>query len=117
MVDKLHPHSHSQLSAELKGIAPEQLRNAAMLSGLLVSAASAAGCAPMGLPVVRDLPNGISAVLLMESAHIVIHTIPDRQTLLFDALAPASHDFRKALEVFSRRLIARDVKTDTRVRG
>ncbi len=116
-MDKLHSNSHSQLSAELKGISSEQLRNASMLSGLLVSAASAAGCAPMGLPVVRELPNGISAVLLLESAHIVIHTVPDRQTLLFDALGPASHDFRKALEVFSRRLTARDVKTDTRARG
>jgi S-adenosylmethionine/arginine decarboxylase-like enzyme len=105
------------LSAELSGITAEQLRDAAMLSGLMIAAASAAGCSPLGIPIVRDRPTGVSAVLLMESAHIVIHTIPDRQTLLFDALAPGSHDFRKALEVFSRRLSARDVKTDTRARG
>jgi S-adenosylmethionine/arginine decarboxylase-like enzyme len=101
----------------MSGISAGQLRDAAMLSGLMIAAASAAGCSPMGIPVVRDQPVGVSAVLLMESAHLVIHTIPERQTLLFDALAPASHDFRKAVEVFSRRLSARDVKTDTRARG
>jgi S-adenosylmethionine/arginine decarboxylase-like enzyme len=116
-VERPRERTHSQLSAELNGVAAEQLRDGSMLAGLLIAAASVAGCAPMGLPVVRERPGGISAVLLLESAHIVIHTFPDRQTLLFDALAPASHDFRKALEVFTRRLSARDVKTDTRARG
>jgi hypothetical protein len=32
-------------------------------------------------------------------------------------VAPASHDFRKALEVFARRLTTRDIKSDTRGRG
>lgn len=56
-------------------------------------------------------------MLLLDGAHIAIHSIPERHTLLFDAVAPASHDFRKAIEVFSRRLTAREVKSDTRGRG
>jgi S-adenosylmethionine/arginine decarboxylase-like enzyme len=56
-------------------------------------------------------------VLLADDAHIAIHALPARQTLLFDLVAPASHDFRKALEVFARRLTTRDIKSDTRGRG
>lgn len=116
-MDQSRTPSHTHLGAELTGIPADRLRDATMLAGLMIAAASAAGCAPMGLPVVRERPTGVSAVLLMESAHLVIHSLPDRQTLLFDALAPASHDFRKALEVFTRRLSALEVKTDTRARG
>ena len=116
-MDKAHEKSHTHLTAELTGIAPEQLRDGAHLCGLLIAAASAAGMSPMGLPTVRETPRGISAVLLLERAHIAIHSLPERQTLLFDAVAPASHDFRKGLEVFTRRLSARDVKTDSRGRG
>jgi hypothetical protein len=43
--------------------------------------------------------------------------LPARQTLLFDAVAPVSHDFRKVLDVLARRLSARDITSDTRARG
>jgi S-adenosylmethionine/arginine decarboxylase-like enzyme len=111
-------HSHSHLTAEFSGVPAEQLRDATLLGGLLIAGASAVGFSTIGVPTVRHQSDGgISAVLLLDGAHIAIHSIPGRQTLLFDVVAPASHDFRKAVEVFSRRLTARDVKSDTRGRG
>lgn len=110
------PYTH--LTAEFSGVPAEQLNDPTLLGGLLIAAASAASFSPLGVPVVRSYAaGGVSAMLLLEHAHMAIHALPDRQTLLFDAVAPASHDFRKALEVFSRRLTARDIKSDSRGRG
>lgn len=114
---RLEP-SHSHLSAEFLGVSSEQLCDAKLLGGLLIAAASAAGFGTLGVPIVREHPDGaVSSVLLLDSGHIVIHSVPKRQILLFDIVAPAAHDFRKALEVLSRRLTTRDVKTVTRGRG
>ena len=111
-------HSHAHLTAEFHGVPGEQLRDASLLGGLLIAAANAGGFSPSGVPTVKkQLSGGISAMLLLDGAHLAIHSIPDRQTLLFDLVAPASHDFRKAVEVFARRLTAREVKNDTRGRG
>jgi S-adenosylmethionine/arginine decarboxylase-like enzyme len=112
------PNSHSHLTAEFIGVPAEQLRDSALLGGLLIAAASAAGFSLSGVPVVREhVAGGVSAMVLLDHGHLAAHSLPERQTLLFDAVAPASHDFRKALEVLSRRLSARDLKTDTRGRG
>jgi len=111
-------HSHAHLTAEFHGVPGEQLRDASLLGGLLIAAANAGGFSPSGVPTVKNQPSGgVSAMLLLDGAHLAIHSIPDRQTLLFDLVAPASHDFRKAVEVFARRLTAREVKNDTRGRG
>lgn len=84
----------------------------------MIAAASAAGFGTLGVPIVREYADGaVSSVLLLDSGHIVIHSVPKRQILLFDIVAPAAHDFRKALEVLSRRLTTSDVKTVTRGRG
>ncbi len=114
---RLADRAHAHLTAEFLGVPLEQLRDAPLLGGLLIAAASAAGFSLSGVPIVRDYPGGVSAVVLLEQGHLSVHAIPDRQTLLFDAVAPASHDFRKALDVLSRRLTAREIKTDTRGRG
>lgn len=117
-VDTTLDKSHSHLTAEFTGVPAEQLRDATLLGGLLIAAASAVGFSTIGVPAVRQQSDGgISAVLLLDAAHIAIHSIPERHTLLFDAVAPASHDFRKAVEVFSRRITARDIRSDTRGRG
>jgi S-adenosylmethionine/arginine decarboxylase-like enzyme len=111
-------NSHTHLTAEFIGVSSEQLRDAALLGGLLIAAANAAGFSPIGVPTVRKhVGDGVSAMLLLMGAHIVLHSIPERQTLLFDVVGPASHDFRKAVDVFARRLSARDIKSDTRGRG
>ena len=96
----------------------QQLEDTALLGGLLVAAASAAGLGGGHPPDLRARGDGgISAVLLLDGAHIVIHAFPSRRVLLFDVLSPTSHDFRKALDVFARRLTAREVTSDTRTRG
>jgi S-adenosylmethionine/arginine decarboxylase-like enzyme len=120
--DKPAPHaepSHQHLTAEFLGVPVEQLRDATMLSGLLIAAASAGGFSPIGVPAVREhrATGGLSAMLLFDDAHLVVHSFPARQALLLDLLAPASHDFRKALDVFARRLSAREIRSDTRGRG
>ena len=110
--------AHSHLTAEFAGVPAEQLRDATLLGGLLIAAASAGGFNPIGVPAVKLKPGGgVSAMLLLDGAHLSLHTIPGRQTLLFDVVAPSSHDFRKVLDVFARRLTARDIKSDTRGRG
>lgn len=110
--------SHSHLTAELGGVPEKQLRDPGLLGGLLIAAASAGGFSPIGVPTVRTrLEGGVSAVLLLDGAHLTMHSDPARQTLLFDVVAPASHDFRKVLEVVTRRLTARELKSDTRGRG
>jgi S-adenosylmethionine/arginine decarboxylase-like enzyme len=110
--------SHSHLSAEFLGVPAEQLSDARLIGGLLIAAASGAGFGHVGMPSVRgQADGGVSAVLLLESGHIAVHSVPDRQTLLLDVIVPVAHDFRKVVEVLSRRLTARDVKTATRTRG
>jgi S-adenosylmethionine/arginine decarboxylase-like enzyme len=106
------------LSAEFLGVAAEQLSDARLIGGLLIAAASAAGLGHAGMPTVRaQTDGGVSAVLLLESGHIAVHSVPNRQVLLLDVIAPAAHDFRKVVEILSRRLAAREVKTATRTRG
>lgn len=114
---RLTDRTHAHLTAEFIGVPLEQLRDSALLGGLLIAAASAAGFSLSGVPVIRDYPAGVSAVVLLEQGHLAVHALLDRQTLLFDAVAPASHDFRKVVDVFARRLSARDIKSDTRGRG
>ena len=108
----------SHLSADFIGVPAEQLRDRELLGGLLIAAASAVGMTGASRPEVRATPDGgVSAVTVAEGAHIAIHSWPQEQLLLFDGLGPPSHDFRKAVEVFTRRLSARDVRTALRTRG
>ncbi len=84
----------------------------------MIAAASAVGFGAIGMPSVRDEADGnLSAALLLEGGHMVVHAVPERQTLLFDVVSPSTQDCRKAVEVFSRRLTPRDVKTVVRSRG
>jgi S-adenosylmethionine/arginine decarboxylase-like enzyme len=110
--------THSHLSAEFIGVPASQLRDGTLISGLLIAAASAVGFSSIGVPAVRDETSGsLSAALSLESGHMVVHAVPERQILLFDVVSPSSHDCRKAVDVFSRRLTPRDVRTVVRDRG
>lgn len=107
-----------QLTADFLGVAPQKLRDRSLIAGLVVAAASAAGLSPAGAPVVREMPDGVVAGLLMlDGCHIVAHGFPDRELVLLDLLGTAQHDVGKALDVFVRRLGAREVRSDTRARG
>ena len=108
----------SHLVADFLGVPPAQLRDTATLSGLLIAAAGAAGFTAIGSPIVRQLPDdGVAGLFLVDGCHMSLHTFPERELLLLDILSLATHDGRKALDVFARRLTAREIRTEQRARG
>jgi S-adenosylmethionine decarboxylase len=110
--------TYAHVVADLGGVASGALRDAGLLSGLLIAAAGAAGLNAVGAPIVRTAPaGGVSAVLLLESCHVSIHSLPDRGLALVDVLAPDVALATKALDVFVRRLAPTAVTSDTRIRG
>lgn len=110
------PFAH--LSADLVGVAREQLGDAALLGGVALAAAAAAGVHPLGAPLVRQRPDGgVTLIFALEGTHLAIHTDPERGLLLLDVLAPGTLDPRTALDVVARRLPAREVRSEIRGRG
>jgi S-adenosylmethionine decarboxylase len=110
--------TYSHLSADFLGALPSQHGDTALISGLLIAGAGAAGFTAIGAPVVRKLPgDAVSAVLMLVDCHMTAHTFPAQQLLLLDILTLASHDAQKALDVFTRRLSAREVRCEKRMRG
>jgi S-adenosylmethionine/arginine decarboxylase-like enzyme len=108
----------THVTVDLVGVAAEQLRDIQVLSGLLIAAAGAAGFVTVGSPLVRQLPSDdVTGVLLLDSCHIAIHAFPNRELLLLDVLAPTTRDTHKVVEVFTRRLTPREVRSETRSRG
>jgi S-adenosylmethionine/arginine decarboxylase-like enzyme len=93
------------LVAELTGIASAHLHDAALLGGLLIAAAGAAGLHVTAPPVLRSSPlRGVDALLLLEGGHATLHAEAHRETLLLDVLVPEPCQLARALEVFTRRL-------------
>lgn len=108
----------SHVSADFIGALPSQLGDTSLISGLLIASAGAAGFTAVGAPVIRKLPgDAVSAVLLLDDCHLSVHTFPSQHLLLLDILTAASHDPQKALDVFTRRLTAREVRCEKRSRG
>jgi S-adenosylmethionine decarboxylase len=106
------------VSADLKGIGSGALRDSALLSGLLIAAAGAAGLSAVGVPHVRVSPTGeVSAVLLLDPCHVSVHSLPERGLALVDVFAQNESGAAKALDVFVRRLAPTGVASDTRKRG
>ena len=108
----------AHVTADLTGIGSGPLRDAPLLSGLLIAAAGAAGLNAAGTPLVRTTPaGGVSAVLLLDPCHVSIHSLPDRGLALVDVLARDAAGAAKALDVFVRRLTPAGVSSDVRMRG
>lgn len=106
------------LVADFVGVSAAQLRDTSLLSGLMIAAAGAAGLATIGAPIVLRLPSeSVAGVLLLDGCHIALHTFPDRELLLLDVLSLATHDPAKAQEVFARRLLPREIRSESRARG
>jgi len=115
-VNESAPLAH--VSADLIGVRTGALRDAALLSGLLIAAAGAAGLNAIGAPVVHIAPSGaIAAVLLLDPCHVSIHSLPERELALVDVMARDAASAEKALDVFVRRLAPTSVTRETRVRG
>jgi S-adenosylmethionine decarboxylase len=108
----------SHLAADLSGVGSGALRDAPMLSGLLIAAASAAGLGVPAAPVVRTAADGgVAAILLLEPCHLSVHSFPDRGLALVDVLSRDAAGAAKALDVFVRRLTPTSVASATRARG
>ncbi len=112
------PTALAHLTADLFGVASGALRDAPLLSGLLIAAASAAGLNAAAAPVVRTAGGGgISAILLLDPCHLSVHSFPDRGLALVDVVARDGAVATKALDVFVRRLVPTKVTSETRMRG
>jgi S-adenosylmethionine/arginine decarboxylase-like enzyme len=110
--------AYTHLSADFHGVDSSRLRDASMLTGLLIAAAGAAGFPGSGTPIVRQLPNeSVTGALLLDGSQTTLLTDPNAGLLLLDVLAPATYDPRKALDVFARRLGAREVRSEENTRG
>lgn len=108
----------THVTADMAGIGSGPLRDASLLSGLLIAAASAAGLNPQGAPQVRVAPaGGVSALLFLDPCHVSIHSLPDRGLALVDILTRDAAGAAKALDVFVRRLAPSAVTSDARARG
>ena len=108
----------AHLTADFIGVDAAKLRDAGLVSGLVVAAAGAVGLSPVGAPMVRELPDGVVVgSLMLGGCHVVAHGYPARGMLLLDILATSQHDLGKALDVFTRRLVPREVRSDVRTRG
>ncbi len=105
-------------TAEFQGVAPALLRDGAALSGLLLSAAGAAGFTTAEPPIVKSLPrDGLAVILLLDLGHVTVHTIPAHELLLLDLLVPAGRDPEKAVDVFTRKFAIREARNGRRERG
>jgi S-adenosylmethionine decarboxylase len=108
----------AHVSADLTGVKSGALRDAPLLSGLLIAAAGAAGLNAVGAPIVRaSASGGISCVLLLDPCHVSIHSLPERGLALVDVIARDEVGAGKALDVFVRRLVPSAVSSDMRQRG
>ncbi|MDF1502459.1 S-adenosylmethionine decarboxylase [Roseisolibacter sp. H3M3-2] len=117
------PAPFTHVAADFLGVPAAQLRDAALIGGLLVAAAGAVGLAARAAPSVRALRrDGVAALHLLEGCHIAVQTFPREELLLLDLLVrgPADAGARgtqRAVDVFARRLAARAVHTQQRPRG
>jgi S-adenosylmethionine/arginine decarboxylase-like enzyme len=106
------------LTADFLGAAPWQLADQALISGMLVSAAGAAGMKASGAPtVIRHPDGGLSVILPLDGLHMSVHTMPARELAIVDVIAIAPHDPQRALDVISRRLTAKSVRAEQQRRG
>ena len=106
------------LIADFVGVPATQLVDQSLISGVLVSAAGAAGMSSTGSPVVLKHPSGgLSVILPLDGCHMSLHTNPAGELAFLDVMASPPHDPQRALDVVMRRLTARTVHTERRERG
>lgn len=112
------PPAVVHLTADLLGVATSQLEDQSLICGVMVSAAGAAGMTATRSPIVLRHPSsGLSVILPVDGCHMSIHTMPDRELAILDVLALPGHDTQRALDVVTRRIVARTVRTERRERG
>lgn len=112
------PPAIVHLTADFIGAAPPLLTDQSLISGLLVSAAGAAGMTTSGSPIILRHPDGaLSVILPLDGCHMSLHTMPALELAMLDVLARPDHDTQRALDVVARRINARSVRAERRSRG
>ena len=102
--------------ADLGGVPANRLTDAQGVAGLLLAAANAAGLNPAGQPVVTLGPRGLSAALVCNGGHVVLHGVPEAG-LCFADVAGIDARPQRGLDVIIKRFGAREVRVDSRRRG
>lgn len=106
------------LTADFIGASSLHLADQALISGVLVSAAGAAGMKATGSPIVLKHPQGgLSVILPLDGCHMSLHTMPEQEVAMLDVMAAPPHDPQRALDVVRRKLESRTVRTERRERG
>ena len=90
--------------AELESPAGAPLRDADLLSAVVVAAASAIGLPAEAPPLAKTGPTGVVVVLACRDGHIAVHTDPDRRRCLVDVVTRLELPVQRAAEVIARRL-------------
>jgi len=104
------PAPFTHLLADFAGVPAAKLTDRALVGGLVIAAASAAGLSAGGggdgAPLVRTLPHGgVTAGLLLDGCQILVHTLPAEGLLLLDVLVRGARSAAdRAADVFARRL-------------
>ena len=112
------PSEITHLTADFIGASAKQLTDQSLISGILVSAASASGMKASGPPSVIVHPDGgLSVILPLDGCHMSVHTMPSRELAILDVIALPPHDPRRALDVIARRITAKTVRAEQRTRG
>jgi S-adenosylmethionine/arginine decarboxylase-like enzyme len=118
MVEAHGPPPLVHRTADFRGVTSPLLRDGAALSGMLLSAAGAAGLTTSESPMVRALSrDGLVVILLLDLGHVIAHTMPSRELLLLDLLVPTGRDPQKAVDVFTRKLGAAESRSGRLDRG
>jgi len=104
------------LTADLTDVPADRLRDVQLLRSALVAAAASVGMGSLASPTVHEGAHAIALILVSDGRHVVAQAFPETGVLLLDVLAPAVQDSQRALDVFTRRLTPRDVRSDTRER-
>lgn len=93
------------LRAELTGVTPARLRDRALIGGLLIAAAGAAGLHANHAPILQvDEFRGVDGLLMLEAGHAAVHCFASQRILLLDILVPEPANLDTAVAVFTRRL-------------
>jgi S-adenosylmethionine/arginine decarboxylase-like enzyme len=118
MIEAHGPPALVHRSADFRGVTSPLLRDGAALSGLLLSAAGAAGLSSSEPPLVRELPrDGLIVLLILDLGHVVVHTIPSRELILVDLLVQFGRNPQKAVDVFTRKLGVTEARAGRLDRG
>jgi S-adenosylmethionine/arginine decarboxylase-like enzyme len=112
------PGDIAHLTADFIGASAQQLGDQSLISGMLVSAAGAAGMKASGPPTVISHPDGgLTVILPLDGCHMSVHTMPARELAILDVIALPPHDPQRAFDVVARRLTAKTIRADRRTRG